>query len=131
MGNSTKPHCLHRRRAKLSAPAISVPRNDTESRIAALWTDLLGVLVTDVNADFFDMGGHSLLAGRLLWEVQRTFGIALSLPTFLNNGTTVAKIAALLDAEGARATDEAEPGLLRPSLGRRRCTSSSLTSFRR
>jgi|SRR5271166_3446260 len=86
------------------------PRNNMESRIAALWTDLLGVLVTDVNADFFDMGGDSILAGRLVWEVQRTFGIALSLPTFLNNGTTVAKIAGLLGAEGARATDQAEPG---------------------
>jgi amino acid adenylation domain-containing protein len=90
--------------------ADQCPRNNTESRIAALWTDLLGVPVTHVNADFFDMGGNSILAGRLVWEVQRTFGIALSLPTFLNNGTTVAKIAALLGAEGARAIEEAEPG---------------------
>jgi len=91
-------------------PGGNCPANNTESRVAALWTDLLRVPVTDVHADFFDIGGNSLLAGRLLWEVQRTFSITLSLPIFLANGTTVAKIAALLDADGARATDEAEPG---------------------
>ena len=55
------------------------PRNDTERRVAALWADLLAMPVTDVNSDFFDMGGHSLLAARLISEVQRTFGVALSL----------------------------------------------------
>jgi AMP-binding enzyme C-terminal domain len=30
------------------------PRNDAERRVAALWADLLGVPVTDVNSDFFD-----------------------------------------------------------------------------
>ena len=42
------------------------PRNDTERRVAALWADLLAMPVTDVNSDFFDMGGHSLLAARLI-----------------------------------------------------------------
>ena len=53
------------------------PRNDRESRVAALWADLLAMPVTDVNSDFFDMGGHSLLAARLISDVQRTFGVAL------------------------------------------------------
>ena len=86
------------------------PRNDTERRVAALWADLLGVPVTDVNSDFFDMGGHSLLAARLISEVQREFGVALSLAAFLDNGRTVAELAELLGAESPSRTDEVTSG---------------------
>jgi amino acid adenylation domain-containing protein len=75
------------------------PRNDTERRVAKLWADLLGVPVTDVNADFFDMGGHSLLAVRLIAQVQRTSGVELPLAAFVDHGRTIAGLAALLDAE--------------------------------
>ncbi|MGB8795619.1 MAG: non-ribosomal peptide synthetase, partial [Mycobacterium sp.] len=87
------------------------PRNDTERRVAALWADLLAVPVTDVNSDFFDMGGHSLLAARLLIEVQRDFGAAVSHASFLNNGRTVAKLAELLGAESPSRTDEVPSAL--------------------
>jgi thioesterase domain-containing protein len=82
------------------------PRNDTERRVAALWADLLAVPVTDVNSDFFDIGGHSRLAARLIPDIQRAFGVALSLPTFLEHGRTVAELAELLDAESPSRTDE-------------------------
>ena len=85
------------------------PRNDPERRIAALWADL-GVPVTDVNSDFFDLGGHSLLAERLIFDIQRTFGVALSLSAFLDRGRTVAGLAALLDAESIGTTVDAAPG---------------------
>jgi thioesterase domain-containing protein/acyl carrier protein len=86
------------------------PRNDTERRVAALWADLLAMSVTDVNSDFFDMGGHSLLAARLIADIQRAFGVALSLPTFLDHGRTVAELAELLDAESPARTDELTSG---------------------
>ncbi len=82
------------------------PRNDTERRVAALWTDVLAMPVIDVNSDFFDMGGHSLLAARLISDVQRIFGVALSPTSFPNNHTTVAKLAELLDNESPGRTDE-------------------------
>lgn len=83
------------------------PRNDTEKRLAGLWAELLGTPVTDVHSDFFDMGGHSLLAARLLAEVQRTFGVALSPATFVDDGRTVAKLARLLGAESPDKDEEA------------------------
>ena len=86
------------------------PRNDTERRVAALWADLLAMPVTDVNSDFFDMGGHSLLAARLISEVQRAFGVALSLAAFLDNGRTVAELAELLGDESPSRTDEVTSG---------------------
>jgi amino acid adenylation domain-containing protein len=86
------------------------PRNDTEKRIAALWADLLAVPVTDVNSDFFDIGGHSLLAARLIFNIERTFGVALPLPAFLDNGRTVAQLAELLGAASPGRTDEVTSG---------------------
>jgi amino acid adenylation domain-containing protein len=105
-------------KAALPAPApretvrigAQPPRNDTERRVAALWADLLAVPVTDMNADFFDIGGHSLLAARLMSEIQRAFGVPLSLSTFLDSGRTVAELAALLDAGSLSRTDEVTSG---------------------
>ncbi len=82
------------------------PWTDTETRVAALWADLLGTPVTDVSSDFFDLGGHSLLAARLISEVEQTFGVTLSLASFIDSGRIVAKLAELLSAEGPRRTDE-------------------------
>jgi amino acid adenylation domain-containing protein len=86
------------------------PRNDTERRVAALWGDLLATPVTDVNSDFFDMGGHSLLAARLISEVQRAFGVELSLAAFLDNGRTGAGLAELIGAESPSRADEVTSG---------------------
>jgi amino acid adenylation domain-containing protein len=94
-----------------AAPGAQPPRNDTERRVAALWAHLLATPVTDVNSDFFDMGGHSLLAARLISEVQRAFGVALSLTAFVDNARTVAELAELVDAENIRGTNEVTSGL--------------------
>ena len=89
------------------------PRNERERRIAALWDDLLGVPVTDVDSDFFDMGGHSLLAARLISDVEQTFGVELPFSTFVASGRTIAELAALLDDGNQSGTDEvtADPPL--------------------
>ncbi len=82
------------------------PRDDAERRIAALWVELLGAPVADVNADFFDVGGHSLLAARLIFKVQKEFGVAPSLAAFLDSGRTVAGLAALINNENLNGTVE-------------------------
>jgi amino acid adenylation domain-containing protein len=105
-------------KAALPAPALRAPgrvgaqppRNDTERRLAALWAELLAMPVTDVNSDFFDIGGHSVLAPRLISEVERAFGVELPLAAFLDSGRTVAELAELLEAEGPTRTDEVTSG---------------------
>jgi len=87
------------------------PRNDTELRVAELWSDVLGVPVIDVNSDFFDVGGHSLLAARLISGVRQTFGVSLSPTSFLDSGRTIAKLAELLGAESPSRTDEVPSAL--------------------
>jgi amino acid adenylation domain-containing protein len=93
-------------------PSVGVllPRTNTETRVASLWAALLGTPVTDVGSDFFDLGGHSLLAARLISDVQQTFGVELSLATFIDSGRTIAELAALLDSRSASDTDDTHAG---------------------
>ncbi len=50
------------------------PRNDVERSIAALWSELLGVQDVGVYDNFFEAGGDSLSAMRLLSAVRSRFG---------------------------------------------------------
>ncbi len=65
----------------VTAPSRSVrpPAGDIECRLAAIWSDILGLEVADADADFFTLGGHSVLAVRIVAEVQRAFGLRLPL----------------------------------------------------
>lgn len=62
---------------KKSAPAR--PRDFVESRLLAIWQEVLGPNAVNVDQDFFALGGHSLLAARLLDRIERETGQTLSL----------------------------------------------------
>jgi amino acid adenylation domain-containing protein len=53
------------------------PRNDTEERIAEMWKALLGVERVGVHDDFFALGGNSMIASRLIIQIQDVFEIEL------------------------------------------------------
>jgi len=57
----------------ISEVAVETPDDETERRLAALWEELLGLPGVDVRANFFDIGGHSLLAFQMLRRVQSDF----------------------------------------------------------
>jgi nonribosomal peptide synthetase protein BlmVII len=53
------------------------PRTETERALAGLWGELLGVGAIDIHANFFDMGGDSLLITQFHARVVEAFGIDL------------------------------------------------------
>jgi len=69
-------------RPNLSVPYIE-PRNPVEKKLAEIWAEVLGVERVGVRDDFFDFGGHSLLAARLFLRIHKVFGKQLSPPTLL------------------------------------------------
>ncbi|MFF2806328.1 amino acid adenylation domain-containing protein [Streptomyces sp. NPDC058000] len=99
-----------------TAPAP--PRDDWEVRLTSVWEDVLGAPVHSVHDDFFDLGGHSLSALRLVALVRRTFGAELPLSALLGHAT-VAEQAALLRTGAAAPATGGAPVPLRPGGGRR------------
>ncbi|MBE2276778.1 MAG: amino acid adenylation domain-containing protein, partial [Rhodobacteraceae bacterium] len=84
--------------APAAAPrALVAPRSRAEATIAAIWARLLGQPQIGVTDGFFAIGGHSILALRLLAEIQREMGVTLSLRLFLAD-PTVAALAVAADA---------------------------------
>jgi hypothetical protein len=76
------------------------PRDETETSIARIWSELLGIERIGVNDDFLDLGGHSLLATRLLARLRIEFEADhLALEEILAE-PTVASIARRIRAGG-------------------------------
>jgi acyl carrier protein len=63
--------------------------------MARLWSEVLKVERLPHDADFFDYGGQSVLAARLISRVERDFGIRLTLDDIFDN-VTVAEFAAVV-----------------------------------
>ena len=57
------------------------PAGDVEMRLAAIWESMLGIGSIGADDNFFEAGGHSLLAARMLTQVEREFGRRLKLAT--------------------------------------------------
>jgi acyl carrier protein len=71
------------------------PRTPTEESLLAIWRTLLNRADLGVTDDFFDSGGHSLSALRLLASVEQTFGVRLPLPRMFDLGTVEAMASAI------------------------------------
>lgn len=65
-------------RPNLSADYVA-PRNEIETRLAAIWSEVLHVEQIGVEDNFFELGGHSLLAAQVISRVRREFKLEISL----------------------------------------------------
>ena len=68
----------------------------TADSLARIFRRILDLSDVDTNADFFDLGGDSLLATRVLSAVHREFGVELTFDEFFL-APTPALLAALVD----------------------------------
>lgn len=92
------------------------PRNDIERTLVSFWQDLLGLSRVGVEDNFFDLGGHSLIAVRLFAQVKRAFRVEFPI-SVLFEAPTIAACARLIEdqigpsQDGAAASEEAAPAL--------------------
>ncbi|MBV9772478.1 MAG: amino acid adenylation domain-containing protein, partial [Gemmatimonadetes bacterium] len=77
--------------------AYVAPRTATEETLAQIWGEVLGVERVGVEDNFFEIGGHSLLAVRIGSRLQEVFATELPLRT-LFEAPTVAALAERVDA---------------------------------
>lgn len=85
---------------------IVAPRNDFEIRLLHLFQAVLKRKDFGVEHSFFKLGGHSLMAVRLLHKIEQSFGKSLDLPVLFQR-RTVAALAELLQSEGPAPTRSA------------------------
>ena len=79
----------------------------TEKHVAQLMCELLKLTEVFADTDFFESGGDSLLAVRLINAVKTTFAIDITMREVFDS-RTVAKIAEVIDARDMEEMDEGE-----------------------
>jgi thioesterase domain-containing protein len=72
------------------------PRDALEVQVARIWEHLLARYPVSVVEDFFELGGTSLLAMRLIDRVNQVFARQLPLDVLWHGGRTVETMAAML-----------------------------------
>ena len=73
------------------------PSTDTERAIAGVFAEILGAPRIGLDDDFFELGGNSLSATRVISRVNAGFGVRLNVRGFFD-APTVAELAAATDA---------------------------------
>lgn len=70
-----------------SSDTFVAPKTLMQQQVAALFAQLTGFARVGLEDDFFAIGGHSLLAIRLLNQIRQQFGVSLSLKDIFNHAT--------------------------------------------
>ena len=88
--------------AKFSRPELEnefvEPTNEIERTLVSIWEELLGVDQVGIHDNFFDLGGHSLVAVRLFAKVRQRYDIDYPI-SILFQAPTIAACAEMLQGE--------------------------------
>jgi len=104
-------------RAALPEPQITAhteyrdPSTVTERRIATMFSDLLGHDRIGVDDSFFDLGGHSLVATKLVSRIRSEYAVELGIRDVFELDT-VAALAERVDALRAGTRGQSRPTLI-------------------
>ncbi|MDJ0567732.1 MAG: condensation domain-containing protein [Pleurocapsa sp. MO_192.B19] len=108
----------HQSQSKSKATNLK-PRNALELRLTKLWSEILDNQQIHLQDNFFEVGGSSLLAFRLIGEIENSFGKKLPLSALLE-APTIEKLAKLISEEGETNSSSwlnpPQPGSSRPIL---------------
>lgn len=73
-----------------------LPRTQMENVLCDMFSDILKINYDNIDESFFDCGGHSLLAGRLINAIRVKFNLEVEIAVLFES-PTVAQIAGLLE----------------------------------
>ena len=72
------------------------PQSLKEQKIAKVWQNIFGIKEVGIHDNFFDLGGDSLVASRLVAQLCEALETKLSIQSFLN-APTIAELADIID----------------------------------
>ena len=94
------------------AKSYQAPRNETETTVAEIWSEVLGRESISVEDNFFSVGGHSLLATQVISRVRQRFEIELPLRVMFES-PTIAQLSLVVERTRATQTQITQPALVR------------------
>jgi acyl carrier protein len=74
----------------------SAPRTPLEEVLRGVWAEVLDIAQVSIDDDFFEIGGHSLLAARLISRVRNRLKVEVPLQTLFRSPTPALFAASLL-----------------------------------
>jgi len=94
------------KRPELSTP-YARPRNETEAGVLQLWQEVLEVRPIGIHDNFFDLGGHSLSATRVVSRVFEQYKLEIPLRSLFQS-PTIAEMAAVISEHQGKMLDQRE-----------------------
>ncbi|MGD2092001.1 MAG: amino acid adenylation domain-containing protein, partial [Candidatus Aminicenantes bacterium] len=74
---------------EISMEKYVAPRNEKERALIVIWSEILGIdsQQIGIDDDFFRLGGHSLKATRLVYQIHKEFQVKIGLKEIFSNST--------------------------------------------
>ena len=76
----------------------ALPRTPTEELLCGIWQSVLGIDAIGIHDNFFDLGGHSLMAVTVIGRIRKTFQIEIAVSRLFEH-PTVSVLASNIDEE--------------------------------
>jgi amino acid adenylation domain-containing protein len=83
------------------AVTYAAPQSDIEKQLAKIWAEVLSVEQVGIHDNFFDLGGHSLAATRVISRALQAFKLELPVNA-LFDAPTVAQMAVIVEQNRAK-----------------------------
>jgi nonribosomal peptide synthetase protein BlmX len=77
---------------------IRLPRTTTEEVLAGIWSEVLGVPVVGIDQHFYELGGESLRAMRIMARVRSAFKVQLPINLLMTDDLNVERVAEVIEA---------------------------------
>jgi nonribosomal peptide synthetase protein BlmX len=95
---------------QVGSAEIRLPRTATEEVLAGIWSEVLGVPNVGIDQHFYELGGESLRAMRIMARVRSAFKVQLPINLLMAEDLTVERVAEVIEATVWRdAQQQAEP----------------------
>src|SRR3990172_6913022 len=92
-------------RPELETPFVA-PKTPVEEELARIWAEVLSLDQVGIHDNFFDLGGHSLAATRVVSQVIKKFQLEIPLQSLFQSPTVATMAAVIAKHQGKNLGDE-------------------------